>query len=125
MSVTNAISGLTAVGGMVLAGGGYIPSSTGQVLAATAVAASAINIGGGFTITQRMLDMFRRPSDPPEFNNLYAIPGAAAIGAYALGLYYGFPQIQVSIELQKKKMGYVIQCHDFCTIMNLNGMLYC
>jgi len=29
------------------------------MLAATAVTASAINIGGGFTITQRMLDMFR------------------------------------------------------------------
>ncbi|PNH03388.1 NAD(P) transhydrogenase, mitochondrial, partial [Tetrabaena socialis] len=30
MSVTNAVSGLTAVGGMVLAGGGLLPSTTGQ-----------------------------------------------------------------------------------------------
>ncbi len=76
MSVTNAVSGLTAVAGMVLAGGGLMPSTPGQALAATAVAASAVNIGGGFTITQRMLDMFKRPTDPIEHNSLYAAPGA-------------------------------------------------
>lgn len=78
MSVTNAISGLTAVGGMVLAGGGVLPSNGAQGLAALAVLASAVNIGGGFTITQRMLDMFKRPDDPIEHNNLYAIPGEHA-----------------------------------------------
>lgn len=31
MSVTNAISGLTAVGGLLLMGGGYLPSNTAQV----------------------------------------------------------------------------------------------
>lgn len=31
MSVTNAISGLTAVGGMVVAGGGLLPTNTSQV----------------------------------------------------------------------------------------------
>lgn len=31
MSVTNAISGLTAVGGMVLMGGGLLPNSSSQV----------------------------------------------------------------------------------------------
>ena len=31
MSVTNAISGLTAVGGLLLMGGGYLPSTTAQV----------------------------------------------------------------------------------------------
>lgn len=75
MSVTNAVSGLTAVGGMLLAGGGLLPTNAGQALAATAVAASAVNIGGGFTITQRMLDMFKRPTDPIEHNQLYGIPG--------------------------------------------------
>lgn len=51
--------------------------SGAQGLAALAVLASAVNIGGGFTITQRMLDMFKRPDDPIEHNNLYAIPGEA------------------------------------------------
>ena len=82
MSVTNAISGLTAVGGMVLVGGGLLPQTGAQQLAAIAVLASAINIGGGFTITQRMLDMFRRPTDPPEFNYLYGIPAFALIGGF-------------------------------------------
>jgi NAD/NADP transhydrogenase alpha subunit len=53
MSVTNAISGLTAVGGMLLMGGGLVPDNLAHNLAAAAVLASAVNIGGGFTITQR------------------------------------------------------------------------
>lgn len=93
MSVTNAISGLTAVGGMVLAGGGVIPSTAGQVLAGTAVAASAVNIGGGFTITQRMLDMFKRPGDPPEYNQLYAIPAVALLGTFGVGTALGYPEM--------------------------------
>lgn len=92
MSVTNAISGLTAVGGMVLAGGGLLPNTTAQGLAALAVIASAINIGGGFTITQRMLDMFKRPTDPEEHMYLYAIPGAALLGGYLAGRVSVFKQ---------------------------------
>jgi H+-translocating NAD(P) transhydrogenase len=46
MSVTNAISGLTAVGGLICMGGGFLPNSTSTWLAASAVLASAVNIGG-------------------------------------------------------------------------------
>ena len=56
-----------------------------QTLAAAAVVASAINIGGGFTITQRMLNMFKRPGDPTEHNYLYGIPAAVLMGGYAAG----------------------------------------
>ena len=45
-------AGLTAVGGMVLAGGGVLPASLAQALAGAAVLVSAVNIGGGFAITQ-------------------------------------------------------------------------
>jgi H+-translocating NAD(P) transhydrogenase len=93
MSVTNAISGLTAVGGMVLAGGGLVPHTAPQWLAATAVAASAVNIGGGFTVTQRMLDMFKRPTDPPEHNSLFAIPAAALIGGFVAGRIAGLDEV--------------------------------
>lgn len=93
MSVTNAISGLTAVGGMVLAGGGLLPSNTAQGLAALAVLSSAVNIGGGFTITQRMLDMFKRPDDPIEHNSLYAIPGAALLAGWAAGRVLGLDEV--------------------------------
>ncbi|XP_025089360.1 NAD(P) transhydrogenase, mitochondrial-like [Pomacea canaliculata] len=82
MSVTNAISGITAVGGLLLMGGSYYPDNTVHTLAALAAFISSINIGGGFLVTQRMLDMFKRPDDPPEYNYLYAIPGAAFLAGY-------------------------------------------
>jgi NAD(P) transhydrogenase len=64
MSITNAISGVTAVGGLLLMGGGVMPHNTVQALAAASVLVSAINISGGFVVTQRMLDMFKRKDDP-------------------------------------------------------------
>jgi len=93
MSVTNAISGITAVGGLLLMGGGLIPSNTAQWMAALAAFISSINITGGFIITQRMLDMFKRPTDPPEYNYMYAIPALATMGAYAYGINNGFSDI--------------------------------
>ncbi|XP_041847805.1 NAD(P) transhydrogenase, mitochondrial-like [Melanotaenia boesemani] len=90
MSVTNAISGLTAVGGLVLMGGGLTPSSLPESLALAAAFVSSINIAGGFLITQRMLDMFKRPTDPPEYNYLYALPGAAFVGGYGASLAAGY-----------------------------------
>lgn len=60
MSVTNAISGLTAAGGLLCLGGGLFPHNFAQFLAAVAVFVSSINISGGFLVTKRMLDMFRK-----------------------------------------------------------------
>eukprot|EP00918_Siedleckia_nematoides_P064099 GHVU01139424.1.p1 GENE.GHVU01139424.1~~GHVU01139424.1.p1 ORF type:complete len:990 (-),score=156.81 GHVU01139424.1:1277-4246(-) len=94
MSVTNAISGITAVGGLWLMGGKYLPTDTPQVLAAIAAFISSINIGGGFLVTQRMLDMFKRPTDPPEHMYLYTIPLAALLGGYGAAVYAGgYPDI--------------------------------
>ncbi|KAF4071762.1 hypothetical protein AMELA_G00266520 [Ameiurus melas] len=90
MSVTNAISGLTAVGGLVLMGGGLSPSTLPESLALLAAFVSSINIAGGFLITQRMLDMFKRPTDPPEYNYLYTLPGAVFIGGYGAAHYTGY-----------------------------------
>ena len=64
MSITNAISGITAVGGLLILGGGYFPHSIAQGLASLAVLLSSVNIAGGFVVTQRMLDMFKRKTDP-------------------------------------------------------------
>ena len=57
MSVTNAISGIIVVGALVQLGSGSI-----LVLALAAVACliATINIFGGFLVTQRMLQMFRK-----------------------------------------------------------------
>ena len=57
MSVTNAISGIIVVGGMlVLFGQG--PGSL--ILGGVAVLVASINVSGGFLVTQRMLRMFRK-----------------------------------------------------------------
>lgn len=60
MSVTNAISGLVGVGGMFIMGGGYFPGTIPQALGAGSVFLAFVNISGGFVITKRMLNMFRR-----------------------------------------------------------------
>lgn len=112
MSVTNAISGITAVGGLVCMSGGYFPGSTPATLAAIAAFISSINIFGGFLITQRMLDMFRRPGDPPEHNYLYAIPAAAFLTGYMGAHMYGFPDIQ--------QIGYLAS--SLCCVGALSGL---
>ena len=62
MSGSNAISGITLVGAVVVAGRVESPLST--VLAVVAVAFATINVVGGFLVTDRMLQMFRRrPED--------------------------------------------------------------
>uniref|UniRef100_A0A3P9NWY4 NAD(P) transhydrogenase, mitochondrial n=1 Tax=Poecilia reticulata TaxID=8081 RepID=A0A3P9NWY4_POERE len=90
MSVTNAISGLTAVGGLSLMGGSYLPSTTAETLAVLAAFISSVNIAGGFLVTQRMLDMFKRPTDPPEYNYLYLLPAGVFVGGYAAALQAGY-----------------------------------
>ncbi|NP_001295435.1 NAD(P) transhydrogenase, mitochondrial isoform 2 [Mus musculus] len=47
-------------------------------------------IPGGFLVTQRMLDMFKRPTDPPEYNYLYLLPGGTFVGGYLAALYGGY-----------------------------------
>lgn len=93
MSVTNAISGITAVGGLLLMNGGYYPTTVTESLAATAALISFVNIFGGFLVTQRMLDMFKRPTDPPEYNSLYGIPAAVFLGGYGYAALSSLPEI--------------------------------
>ncbi|KJE93318.1 NAD(P) transhydrogenase [Capsaspora owczarzaki ATCC 30864] len=84
MSITNAVSGIVGLGGLHLMSSGYAPDGAAAGLAAGAVFISSINVFGGFLITQRMLDMFRRQDDPPSHNYLYAAP-AIAFPALFLG----------------------------------------
>lgn len=112
MSVTNAVSGMVAVGGLALMGGGYLPSTTSEALAATAVFVSGINIAGGFRITQRMLDMFKRPGDPPEHRYLLAIPAAGFTTAYYAALANGASDVA--------QAGYVAS--SLCCIAAIAGL---
>jgi len=98
MAVTNAISGMTAVGGMLLLAHGtggptdsLLPSTPTQWFGALATVLSFINIAGGFRVSGKMLDLFRRPTDPKEFFELYGIPVVILVGGLAasLGLHLG------------------------------------
>ena len=60
MSVTNAISGMVGIGGLFVMGGGYFPGTIPQALGALSVLLASVNVAGGFVITKRMLDMFKR-----------------------------------------------------------------
>ena len=58
MSVTNAISGIILVGGILMLRTGGVHVAT--ILAGVAVLVAMINVSGGFLVTQRMLKMFRK-----------------------------------------------------------------
>jgi NAD(P) transhydrogenase subunit alpha len=57
MSVTNAISGIIVIGGMLAL---YSSGPGAMALGGVAVLIAAINVAGGFLVTQRMLKMFRK-----------------------------------------------------------------
>jgi len=105
---------------MLLLGGGLLPTSLAQGLATLALVTSCVNIGGGFTITQRcgeapeairecesccvstvanliapprMLAMFKRPTDPEEHNYLLALPTALLVSCCLAGYRRGFAQL--------------------------------
>ena len=61
MSGTNAIHGIVIVGAILVAGVGGSGIST--ILGLIAVAFGAINVVGGFVVTDRMLQMFRRKDE--------------------------------------------------------------
>src|ERR1700754_492831 len=63
MAATNAISGISLVASLVLAGSGDGILAT--ILGTVAVACATANIVGGFLITDRMLSMFKRTKTAP------------------------------------------------------------
>ena len=93
-------------------GGGFLPSTFPQALASLAVLISSVNIAGGFVVTKRMLDMFKRKTDPEEHNYLYGIPAALSVGtilaAYKMG------------ALSVYQMGYLAA--SLCCIGGITGL---
>lgn len=95
MAVTNAISGMTALGGMMLLAqgaresSGIIPDSPAHWAGAVATLLSFINISGGFLITGKMLDLFRRPEDAKDYFELYALPASFLIAGLGASYFSG------------------------------------
>ncbi len=58
MSVTNAISAIIIVGAMLAAA--LTETGLGKTMGVLAVALAAVNVFGGFLVTRRMLEMFKK-----------------------------------------------------------------
>jgi NAD(P) transhydrogenase subunit alpha len=58
MSVTNAVSAIIIVGAMLAAA--LTETGLGKTMGVLAVALAAVNVFGGFLVTRRMLEMFRK-----------------------------------------------------------------
>ena len=59
MSGSNALSGITIIGSLILAGQENVPELV-HILDGVAVCFATINVVGGFVVTHRMLGMFRK-----------------------------------------------------------------
>jgi len=65
MAVTNAVSAIIIVGAMLAAA--LTTGPVGQFMGTLAVALAAVNVFGGFLVTQRMLEMFKKKrTESPE-----------------------------------------------------------
>src|SRR5467141_3732806 len=83
MSGANSIHGIVLVGAMLIAAGADNPLS--QVLSLVAVAFAAMNVVGGYVVTDRMLQMFKRRATPAEVKAAAAKAEAAAAASGATG----------------------------------------
>ena len=63
MSATNAIHGIVLLGAMLIAGSARTPFM--QAIGFVAVILGAANVFGGFVVTDRMLEMFKKKAAPP------------------------------------------------------------
>ena len=64
MAVTNAISAIVIVGAMQAAA--QTETGLGKTLGVVAVALAAVNVFGGFMVTRRMLEMFKKKERPAK-----------------------------------------------------------
>ena len=64
MAVTNAISAIVIVGAMLAAA--LTEGALGKTMGVLAVALAAVNIFGGFLVTRRMLEMFKKKERPAK-----------------------------------------------------------
>src|SRR5712691_9757973 len=104
MSATNAMSGISLVGSLVVAGAHHSTLST--LFGFIAVTCSSTNVVGGFLITDRMLKMFRKAPSPAEEREREEVrfpfkPRALTLPVLAAGLIailYWFEEIRASVS---------------------------
>ena len=64
MAVTNAISAIVIVGAMLAVA--LTETTLGKTMGVLAVALAAVNVFGGFLVTRRMLEMFKKKERQPQ-----------------------------------------------------------
>ncbi len=104
MSATNAMSGISLVGSLVVAGAHHSTLST--LFGFIAVTCSSTNVVGGFLITDRMLKMFKKAPSPAEEREgveprFPFRPGALTLPVLAAGLIailYWFEEIRAFVS---------------------------
>ena len=104
MSATNAMSGISLVGSLLVAGAHYNTLST--LFGFIAVTCSSTNVVGGFLITDRMLKMFKRTPVVAEEGakaegRLPFKPGSLTLpvlGAVLFAVLYWFEQIRAAVS---------------------------
>ncbi len=79
MAVTNAISAIVIVGAMLAAA--LTETPLGKAMGVLAVALAAVNLFGGFLVTRRMLEMFKKKERKPAAAVTAAPAASAAEGA--------------------------------------------
>lgn len=87
---TSLLAGMTALGGMLLlandsTSSSLVPDTPAHWMGAIATVLSFVNIVGGFLISGKMLDLFKRPEDPKDYFELYAVPSAILLTGLAAG----------------------------------------
>ena len=89
MSVSNAISGVVIVGALITAGTPEMSSH--KILGLIAVVLASINIFGGFAVSQRMLEMFKKKNRRPGEKNIIRtdMPSDKKLSYYARSLQPG------------------------------------
>src|SRR5437867_9418314 len=97
MSATNAISGISLIGSLVVCGARHDWLST--FLGFVAVSCSSVNVVGGFLITDRMLKMFKSERDAAAQRRLFlraVIGGACVVVAAVVALIVGWNALSKS-----------------------------
>ncbi len=127
MSATNAISGISLIGSLVVAGADYNPLST--VLGTIAVACSSTNVVGGFLITDRMLRMFKKAGAEGEAERrqertmliVFGVLVAAVILAlYGFSVSSGEAEAREALAAHALRYFYILSA--FLFILGLKGL---
>src|SRR6266851_5707126 len=91
MSATNAISGISLIGSLVVVG--EMHDSISIVLGFIAVACSSTNVVGGFLITDRMLAMFKSEREAKSAwwlsERVFVVAGVVLLAAGTVALWWG------------------------------------